>query len=333
MRAIVALLAVGALSGFAQEPSRFYIVTDVFSDAAPFWFHYILDVKMEGTDTMVRYIRVAPLNHWCAGVVTVKAVEARLKNMTPSGIVGRTNPCRTDQRRLEQALLRPSKTRVSVFDTASWGIVAQCSGKERVLSLPIPEEAHLDRLKRSDSDLARLWSLVHEVVTRAFGEKSMFYDIPKDQDLELQRKAEGVVPDLLSGKYDRGLSAACSGGVLGCRDKGFSDDLKGYRGVVADARPVGNLENRDTYRFFRFEDPTYPVLAQQARIQGEVELQLDLDRETGAVVRASSLSGHKLLQPAAEAGAKQWRFDPSSLTSDAVKVVVNYSLDCPIGKQ
>ena len=40
--------------------TEFYIVSEVTSDASPFWYHYILQVTQDGRDSVVRYVRIAP---------------------------------------------------------------------------------------------------------------------------------------------------------------------------------------------------------------------------------------------------------------------------------
>jgi TonB family protein len=62
-------------------------------------------------------------------------------------------------------------------------------------------------------------------------------------------------------------------------------------------------------RLVRQPRPSYPPLAKQARIQGNVRLQAVIDK-TGKVSDVRALSGHPLLiQPAIDA-VKQWEFKP-----------------------
>jgi TonB family protein len=70
-------------------------------------------------------------------------------------------------------------------------------------------------------------------------------------------------------------------------------------------------------------------LAQQARIQGKVELQLTLNPATGDVVNTTAISGHPLLTKTAIEAAKQWRFKPGSAKSETVRVTLEYALRCP----
>ena len=69
---------------------------------------------------------------------------------------------------------------------------------------------------------------------------------------------------------------------------------------------------------FRVE-PTYPPLAQQARIQGVVVLTALIDKG-GNIQHLQVVSGHPLLVPAAIEAVKQWRYKPFLLSGQPVEV-------------
>jgi len=69
---------------------------------------------------------------------------------------------------------------------------------------------------------------------------------------------------------------------------------------------------------FRVE-PTYPPLAQQARIQGVVVLTAIIDKG-GNIQHLQVVSGHPLLVPAAIEAVKQWRYKPFLLSGQPVEV-------------
>ncbi len=71
--------------------------------------------------------------------------------------------------------------------------------------------------------------------------------------------------------------------------------------------------------------PTYPSLAQQARIEGTVKVGITVD-PAGEVVKATALSGHKMLQPAALENVKTWRFARSEKSSVLI-ITYNYSVE------
>jgi protein TonB len=75
--------------------------------------------------------------------------------------------------------------------------------------------------------------------------------------------------------------------------------------------------------------PTYPQLARQARIQGEVVLDVDISKE-GTVESLRTVRGHPLLIPAAIDAVKNWRYKPYIVDGQAVpvqtQVTVNFTL-------
>src|SRR5690242_10843192 len=77
-------------------PNHFFVVTEAVSDASPFWFGYILDVKITGTETVVRSIRIAANTDYCPQAMTVKAVEKRVKDSTLVNLVHQKNLCSMD---------------------------------------------------------------------------------------------------------------------------------------------------------------------------------------------------------------------------------------------
>lgn len=73
-------------------------------------------------------------------------------------------------------------------------------------------------------------------------------------------------------------------------------------------------------RVLRRVQPPYPVIARQARIQGSVQVQIDIS-EYGAVTNVTLLSGHPLLRDAALQAAKQWQFIPTELNGQRVRAI------------
>ena len=75
--------------------------------------------------------------------------------------------------------------------------------------------------------------------------------------------------------------------------------------------------------------PAYPPIATAARAHGTVNVQVLIDEE-GKVVSADPVSGHPLRQQSAASVVRQWRFTPTRLSGQPVKVkgvvVVNFIL-------
>lgn len=65
--------------------------------------------------------------------------------------------------------------------------------------------------------------------------------------------------------------------------------------------------------------PKYPLLARTASIQGDVEVKILID-EQGNVISAQIISGQVLLQQGCLSAARQWKFKPTLLGNQPVKV-------------
>ncbi len=178
----------------------------------------------------------------------------------------------------------------------------------------------------------RLWELGAEISASGFGPNDDFAIRREEDDLVLQQTGQDLLPQLISGRYDRALALAVKGNVGKWKDPSFRSLLAGYQGPMSAAEAKASYEPQllkaTDYRFDKFVVPNYAPLAIQGRIQGKVELQLTVEAETGEVQNASVISGHPLLAPSAVEAAKQWRFEAKSLGTDRVKVTIEYALRC-----
>ncbi|HXN45770.1 MAG TPA: energy transducer TonB [Bryobacteraceae bacterium] len=79
----------------------------------------------------------------------------------------------------------------------------------------------------------------------------------------------------------------------------------------------------------RGQNPAYPPLAKQARIQGHVVFTAIIGRD-GTIQNLQLVSGHPLLVPAAQAAVSQWVYRPTLLNGEPVEVItqidVNFTL-------
>jgi TonB family protein len=329
--ALGSIVATGHLRGEKQRsPLRgFYIATQAVSDAAPFWFDYIIDVRPEGSGVRVREIRIAPLNSYCTNTVTVKAVERALPRVTLQQLMRKTNLCSFTEDRVAAAIKASSPKGVAAInDTGSYGIVAKCGTEERLFKLPYPERVDFKALKRNDSGVARLWGLASDVSHRAFGKEFSFYDVTADRDREFQELGAKLVPDLASGIYDRGFwEEACPEG--GCAALSLTALLKLYKGPIEEQDPAFvDLMDATSLHLANYSQPRFPAIAQTARVSGDVVLRISANPQTGEVKDVETVKGPPLLQAAADA-ARTWRFEPGTVTAKPVEATLRFGLRCP----
>lgn len=72
--------------------------------------------------------------------------------------------------------------------------------------------------------------------------------------------------------------------------------------------------------------PAYPEIAKAARAEGTVVVRVLVDH-AGNVEEAEAVSGHPLLQSAAVSAVRQWRFTPTLLSGQPVKVSGNVTVN------
>jgi TonB family protein len=78
----------------------------------------------------------------------------------------------------------------------------------------------------------------------------------------------------------------------------------------------------------RRAEPLFPALAKAAQISGSVVIEVTID-QAGYVTSARPVSGHPLLKNAAENAARGWKFTPTLLAGQPVKVIgtVTFNFD------
>src|SRR3954470_818207 len=72
--------------------------------------------------------------------------------------------------------------------------------------------------------------------------------------------------------------------------------------------------------------PTYPRLAEQAHIEGTVKVGITVD-DTGAVAKATGMSGQPMLLAAAVENVETWRFTPIKGKSSVFVITYEFRIE------
>jgi TonB family protein len=95
------------------------------------------------------------------------------------------------------------------------------------------------------------------------------------------------------------------------------------------AQRVSIAEKVSTGLLIKKVAPRYPDDAKQARVQGQVVLQAEIDKN-GDIQNLALISGHPMLAPAAMEAVKKWKYKPYTLNGEPVEVetlvTVNFTL-------
>jgi TonB family protein len=86
----------------------------------------------------------------------------------------------------------------------------------------------------------------------------------------------------------------------------------------------GSNSEADEVVLTKLSSPIYPPLARQARIAGDVKIQLQIRRD-GSVASAEVVSGHPILKPAALASAQNSAFECRRCTEELTAYSLTYT--------
>jgi hypothetical protein len=335
----IALMAARTTSARTANPLRSFYVT---------WLnHLILDVSPLGDDVRVRLIRMEWVPSCSSSVVT--AVERVMPRATVASIA-ETDICANTEKSVDAAFASARKTGV---EKATAGVVeAQCGDEKRVFSLPLDEDLDQRALKRSSPRVSELETMFDRVHRRVFGKSFSLVPQTAQQQQEMETLGAALVPELTSGKYNVGFEPwkCLDQSGKNCVPNYLAWRLRGYRLVPpSERRPKPELLDAASFHLTAYVAPVYPSIAESARISGDVQLRLIVDRETGGVtnvaiikdvlvyagvvtnveiVNDAPVKGASLLSPAAVEAARKWRFAPEYLDGQPILATVRFSFDC-----
>lgn len=300
---LLGIFGVLAKGADVEGPSEFYMVSFVDHDVMGAWEYRILDVKLDGRDSLVRSILIGPVRSECR--LTVRAAEAILPNISPAQLTAAQNPCIGNPRREAKT----TGTVVGFSTIRRSGVVAKCGLEERVATL------------------ASLGALIEKIGEGAFIGRDVLWGISQDQDVAPQRLGEKLIPEMRSGAFDKGLNAAFGDER---KQRTLGELLMDYAGVVKASEFIERqLVTTNGYRVTKYVEPDYPSLGVAALVLGKVELRLGIDPVMGTVGNVAVIRGQSELAERASKAAQSWQFEPSSIDSDSITVAVDFRFRCP----
>lgn len=150
-----------------------------------------------------------------------------------------------------------------------------------------------------------------------------------------QIKEEAPPPEANSG-----VAGGVVGGVPGGQLGGVLGGILGGTGTAPPPPPPKPVAHKGPYRvggrvqapkLIQEVQPTYPPLAKQARIQGDVVIESVISAQ-GHVTQMRVVSGSPLLVQAAERALEQWKYQPTLLNGQPVAVDMLVTLHFQLGQ-
>src|ERR1700732_174909 len=149
------------------------------------------------------------------------------------------------------------------------------------------------------------------------------------QKVQMIKEEEAPPPVMASSGVVGGVPGGIPGGQMGGVIGGIISSTPVAVPKVATPQRVRVSQGVSAGLLVRRVNPTYPPLARQARIQGQVVLRAVISKD-GSIENLSLVSGHPMLAPAAIDGVKQWKSKPYALNGEPVEVdtevQVNFTL-------
>ncbi|MGA8500885.1 MAG: energy transducer TonB [Candidatus Sulfotelmatobacter sp.] len=149
------------------------------------------------------------------------------------------------------------------------------------------------------------------------------------QKVQMIKEDEAPPPVMASSGVVGGVPGGIPGGQMGGVIGGIISSTPVAVPKVATPQRVRVSQGVSAGLLVRRVNPTYPPLARQARIQGQVILRAVIAKD-GSIENLTLVSGHPMLAPAAIEAVKQWRYKPYLLNGEPVEVdtevLVNFTL-------
>jgi len=139
------------------------------------------------------------------------------------------------------------------------------------------------------------------------------------EKVQMIKEEEAPPPVMASGGVVGGVPGGVPGGQMGGVIGGIISSTPVAVPRVATPQRVRVSQGVSQGLLIRKVQPTYPPLARQARIQGQVVLQAEISKQ-GTIENLQLISGHPMLAPSAIEAVKQWRYKPYFLNGEPVEV-------------
>lgn len=143
------------------------------------------------------------------------------------------------------------------------------------------------------------------------------------QKVQMIREEEAPLPlssvDGVVGGVAGGIPGGQLGGVIGGIVNQTSNVAAIPKLVLAPPKRIRVSQGVTRGLLMQKIEPTYPPLARQARVEGDVVLKAIVSKE-GDIKELQLVSGHPMLAPAAIEAVKRWHYRPFLLSGEPVEV-------------
>lgn len=293
----------------------------------------IVDVaQASAVDSRVRFIRAFEE----CGSYHVQEIDYVFENLPVRELVGKADLCVGQDRVADLAAVTHRKRRKGEPSYDGWaqGVVAQCGTRKIVYHLPDQYSMYFDMAQIKAPRIAALWEVSASIRARyqkATGKEnfSWSFKIGEDVDPVSRHLEEQAATEIRNGDFDLALPDLPAKAQKDGKTK-LSDVLPSPQEATAPYGDVGVLEAADHLGLEKIDPIPYPPMARVAHIQGDVNLEVSIDGQSGAVINSTISKGHPILRPAVTDAAAKWIFQHPYSGPNPLAVKVHFEIHCPV---
>jgi TonB family protein len=317
----------------AVLPREFYIVNAWDDDFYPYWQAAVTHVAQTSAGVLVRYVYIESATQPC-DQPDIKATEKLLPAETISSMTVPLSLCSLDSEKIN-IVAEASSRKPQPFETLRTGVVAACGTAERIFKLP-NFKMNQAILERKSQQTVELTNLEHQVLTKAFGSENLNTLLSQTAGAESVpdfskfrsgfwfcfRGGHPAIPASVQTNVDPTFGKDCDWSKLQNILASYKHPAEGIRGRNA------RLVNPSNLKLLKYVPALYSPIFVQARVQGAVELELNVDKDTGYVKDVIVVRGSDHFNAKAEDAAKQWQFDPKQNIPNPVRLTLDFTIKC-----
>jgi TonB family protein len=285
-----------------------------FDFGPPFNYYEIFTIRPSPGGVSVQRITLTPPADECFAPAKVEVASASIEE-SPAALLESVNPCAIPEKEVRRELKRCKKC--LVFSGAEVVMQFQCGTHSRLIHSSVLDRDWFSPSAKTPQHTS--WSMqllarLDKAVGPGVMSKPMF-PTPDDGNDVPPKLDSATITDLVAGKYDALFT-------------GNEKPSQLYAAATSgnNVSPTVTMKSSVPFQPELLVAPNYPPLARQTRIQGNVEVQVDVDAD-GNAVNPVIVLGHPLLQGAVLDSVRNWKFSANSFNQQN-RVIVEFDLNC-----
>lgn len=297
-------------------PDQFVVGRRTFFDfGPPFDYYDLYVVRPSQAGAEVQRITLTPPGALCRAMPKIEVSSAYLPN-PPAALLGSINPCSIPEKELRREIKRCKHC--LVFSGARVSIDVPCGDQSRIIRSDILDRDMFDpgaNTPRNTSWTMQLLARLDQPLGPGVMDKPIFsFDAGSSSAIGADPT---TLEELKAGKFDALFADA--------PDK--PSQLYARAVMAPPPAPSVTLVSSTIFPPDVYVAPSYPVIAQAARVEGRITFEFVVDSK-GMPGKATPLTGPMLLYSTLNAALARWRFAEPAFNQQ-IRVTLDYALNCP----